>query len=213
MVAPTEKRIRSEDTKSKILESLLSEDLSALDLTNILEINESAVRRHLKTLEAEGLVEAYFEKSGKGRPKKYFTITDEGKKLFPDQLGLLLELTIRSIMEGFDKKISSELADLLVQELIESFPEMDEEDSLQDRVEKVAQAFDELGFYCDYSTTGGSYRLRFRNCAFGNLPEEEARWLCGIHKRVLQELLKEADIQQEKSMLEGDNNCVQRIGV
>ncbi len=212
MSLPNEKRIGSKDTKDKILENLLSDDLSALELAEILEINESAVRRHLKTLESKNLVDSYFEKASKGRPKKYFTLTVEGKKLFPDQFELLLKLMIKNVNEGFDRKISSELADRMVKDLVGLFPEMDEEVSLDNKVEKVIEGSDELGFYCDYEFTEDLYRLRFRNCAFGNLPEEEARWLCRIHKRVLKELLGEENIQQEKSMHDGDNICIQKIG-
>ncbi len=212
MIKRMKSRIQTEDTKGEILENLLSKDLTALDLAEILEINESAVRRHLNKLESDGLIDSYFEKAEKGRPKKYFSLTDEGKRLFPRQIELLLELMIKNIQEGLDEDASLRLEENLVEDLINLFPGFDEKDSMEDKIEKLVKGFDELGFYCSYHEEDDTYRISYRNCAFGNLPKKEAYWLCDIHRKVIKELLDELDIQQERSMLEGDNSCVQRIG-
>ena len=212
MIKRIKSKIQTEDTKGEILENLLSKDLTALDLAEILEINESAVRRHLNKLESEGLINSYFEKAEKGRPKKYFTLTDEGKKLFPREIELLLELMIKNIQEDLDEDASLRLEENLVKDLIDLFPEFDEEDTMEDKIEKMVKGFDELGFYCSYQEEDGAYLISYRNCAFGNLPKKEAYWLCEIHKRAIKELLDLQNIQQERSMLEGDNSCIQKIG-
>jgi len=212
MIKRMKSRIQTEDTKGEILENLLSKDLTALDLAEILEINESAVRRHLNKLESDGLINSYFEKAEKGRPKKYFSLTDEGKKLFPREIELLLELMIKNIQEGLDEDVSLRLEEKLVEDLIDLFLEFDEEDTMEDKIEKLVRGFDELGFYCSYQEEDGAYRISYKNCALGNLPKKEAYWLCDIHRKVIKQLLDEIDIQQERSMLEGDNSCVQRIG-
>ncbi len=212
MIKRIKSRIQTEDTKGEILENLLSNDLTALDLAEILEINESAVRRHMNKLESDGLIGSYFEKAEKGRPKKYFSLTDEGKKLFPREIELLLELIIKNIQEGLDEDASHRLKENLVEDLIDLFPEFDEEDTMEDKIEKMVKGFDELGFYCSYQEEDGAYLISYRNCAFGNFPKREANWLCDIHRKVIKQLLDELDIQQERSMLEGDNSCVQKIG-
>ncbi|MFW5945498.1 MAG: helix-turn-helix transcriptional regulator [Candidatus Natronoplasma sp.] len=211
MVADRKNRIKLDGTKGEILENLLSTDLTALELSDILSINESAVRRHLNNLESDGLVESYFEKADKGRPKKYFTLTDGGKKTFPRQIELLLELIIRNIKEEFDEDVSSSLKEKLVNDLIGLFPEVDEDEILERKIEKVVEGSNEMGFYTSYSEEDGSHHLSFRNCAFGDLPKEEARWLCEAHKKVIEELLGGVELQQKSSMVEGDHTCIQRI--
>jgi len=205
-------RLQTEDTKSEILENLLSKDLTALDLADILSINESAVRRHLNKLESDGLVGSYFERADKGRPKKYFELTEEGEELFPREIELLLGLMIKNIHEVLDEDVSRELEENLVQDLIDRFPEVYEKDDTETKIKKVVKGFDELGFYSSYHEENGTYKISYRNCAFGNLPEKEAYWLCKIHKKVIRKILDDFDLQQEKSMLEGDNSCVQKIG-
>ena len=212
MAKGTESTLQRKDTKGEILENLLSQDLTALDLAEILEINESAVRRHLNRLESDGLIHSYFEKADRGRPKKNFELTEQGEKLFPRETELLLELIIKNIHEVLDKEISRELKEKLVQDLIDRFPEVYEKDDTETKIKKVVKGFDELGFYSSYHEENGTYKISYRNCAFGNLPEKEAYWLCKIHKKVIRKILDDFDLQQEKSMLEGDNSCVQKIG-
>lgn len=95
--------LQSGTTRSKILNLLLSQDLTALDISDRLGINESAIRRHLKNLENQELVDPYFKKVKKGRPKKYFSLTDSGEDLFPRETELLLTILIKHIQKKYGK--------------------------------------------------------------------------------------------------------------
>ncbi|MFP4001021.1 MAG: helix-turn-helix transcriptional regulator [Candidatus Natronoplasma sp.] len=212
MVTGRKKGIKISGTKGEILENLLSKDLTALELSDLLSINESAVRRHLNNLESGGLVNSYFQKADRGRPKKYFSLTDEGKKIFPRQVEHLLDIIIKNIKDEFSEDISSRLKEKMVEDLIDLFPEVDEDEELEKKIEKVVQGSNEVGFYASYSKKNGSYKLKFKNCAFGGLPKEEARWLCELHRRVIGELLEGSEIQQQSSMVDGDKSCVQKVG-
>ncbi len=191
---------------------LLEEDKTALELADILEINESAVRRHLKDLESEDLVSSYFEKASKGRPKKYFELSEEGKKMFPKQLELLLDLLIKKMREDRGEDFMSKISDEMVEELKEHFPKVKAEKKLDEKIDRIVESFDDLGFYCSYSKENGSYTIKYKNCAFGNLPKEQASWLCEIHQRLLHELIGDLKIEKKKSMLKGDKICIQKIG-
>ncbi len=202
----------AKDTKADILEELLKEDLTALDLADILEINESAVRRHLNGLESDGLVNSYFKKASKGRPKKYFFLSEEGKKMFPEQSELLLGLLIKEMRYVCSEDKMNDISDDMVEELKEFFPDVKGEDDFERKIEDIVDSFDDLGFYCSYSKQNGSYTIEYKNCAFGNLPKEQASWLCEIHQRLFHELIGDLKIEKKKSMLKGDKICVQKIG-
>ncbi len=201
-----------ENTRTKILNEMLSRDLTAINLVDILEINESAVRRHLNKLENEGFVESYFEKADKGRPKKFFTITDEGEELFPKETELILNTLIKNMKDQLGKETLEEFSDLVVEDLKEYFPEIEEEEDLENKIAKVVNASDELGFYSSYDRENDHYSIVYENCVFGDLPQEQAAWLCKIHVKIIDDLLGEVDIEQKKSMLEGDKVCLQKIG-
>ncbi len=202
-----------ENTRTEILNRLLSEDLTALDLADLLDINESAVRRHLNKLENREFIESYFEKADQGRPKKYFSITEKGEELFPKETELVLNTLIKNMKENLGEEKLDEFSDLIVEDLKEYFPELDEEEDIENKVRKITASSDELGFYSSYKKEGDHYSIRYENCVFGDLPEEQASWLCEIHMKIIKDLLGEIDVEQEKSMLQGDKICLQKIGV
>ncbi|MEF8873386.1 MAG: ArsR family transcriptional regulator [Candidatus Thermoplasmatota archaeon] len=203
----------SENTRTEILDELLGRDLTALDIADILDINESAVRRHLNRLEKNGLIESYFEKASKGRPKKYFSITEEGEKLFPKESDLILNILIKALKERMDEKELDEISDLVAEELKEYFPEVGEEEDIEKRVEKFVEGSKELGFYSSYGKEEDHYTMKHKNCVFGDLPAEQASWICRIHRKAVSDILGSVDIEQEKSMHEGDKICLQKVGV
>lgn len=204
-------KAEDKDTKANIMEELLKEDLTALNLADILDINESAVRRHLNTLESQGLVTSYFEKASKGRPKKYFELSEEGRKKFPKQSDLLLSLLIKEMKEECYEDRMTKISDDMVEEMKEYFPDVKGDDEFEKKIEDIVNGFDELGFYCSYSRENGSYTIEYRNCAFGNLPKDQASWLCEIHQKLLRELLGDLKIEKKKSRLNGDKICIQKI--
>lgn len=211
----TEKRLNypSENTRTEILDELLGRDLTALDIADILGINESAVRRHLNRLEKNGLIDSYFEKASQGRPKKYFEITEEGKKLFPKETELILNILIKSLRAKMDEEELKEISNVVAKELKKYFPDVDEKDDLEKRIEKITKGSDELGFYSSYSKEEDHYTMKHKNCVFGDLPAEQASWICSIHRKVVSDILGSVDIEQEKSMLKGDKICLQKVGV
>ena len=73
-------------------------DTSASELASLLGISVQAMRRHLRSLEEEGLVESSPMPAGPGRPSNRWRLTDQGHQHFPDgsedfALGLLQSMT------------------------------------------------------------------------------------------------------------------------
>ena len=204
--------LQSGTTRSKIINLLLSQDLTALDISDRLGINESAIRSHLKNLENQELVNHYFKKVKKGRPKKYFSLTDSGEDLFPRETELLLTILIKHIQKKCGEKDLDDLMRIIASELDEYFPDIMNSDRLEEKVQKIVSGFDDLGFYCSYEKKDGEYFIEYKNCVFGRLPKKYAGYLCKAHRKIIENNLGEIEFQQEKSMLEGDNVCRQKIG-
>lgn len=73
-------------TKQDILQYLLKQgQATAQELAESLAISPQAIRRHLKDLEAEGLIRYQSVQTGMGRPQHLYEITSEGRDRFPDQ--------------------------------------------------------------------------------------------------------------------------------
>ena len=70
---------------------------TAAELANRLSVSVQVMRRHLRSLEEEGLVEASLSADGPGRPSNRWQLTGKGQALFPDgsehfALGLMQSL-------------------------------------------------------------------------------------------------------------------------
>ena len=89
----------SHPTREAALSVLLREgEATAAQLAAALGISVQAMRRHLRSLQEDGLVEASPANEGPGRPSNRWRLTDRGQGRFPDgsetfALGLLQSLT------------------------------------------------------------------------------------------------------------------------
>jgi DeoR family suf operon transcriptional repressor len=70
-----------------LLEIKRSQPVTAKRLADIFGVSANAVRRHLKELEAEGLVEYGREQRGTGAPTHTYRLSLRGEGLFPTQYG------------------------------------------------------------------------------------------------------------------------------
>jgi len=75
-------------TKQDILQYLLKGGQgTALELAESLEMSPQAIRRHLKDLEAEGLIQYRSVQARMGRPQHIYELTSLGRDRFPNRYG------------------------------------------------------------------------------------------------------------------------------
>lgn len=207
----SQKELPLNDTRASILTHLLSEELSAIDLEEKLGINESAIRRHLDTLEQMGYIEHNFKKAKKGRPKKIYKISSAGRKLFPKKTHLLFMLLARRIREdqGEDslENLLSEVAEDFAKRLSPEETEVDKKSLLKGFVSSL----EKFGFYPSLRGGGSTYYITYRNCVFEDVREELCDQLCKMHKQIVRNVLPACELKLKKSIERGDNECVHQI--
>ncbi|MEM9136843.1 MAG: iron-sulfur cluster biosynthesis transcriptional regulator SufR [Cyanobacteria bacterium P01_F01_bin.42] len=71
--------------KQQILDHLLRGQATAGDLASALSVSPQAIRRHLKDLEADGLIEFESTHEGMGRPQHRYQLSRKGRSRFPDR--------------------------------------------------------------------------------------------------------------------------------
>ena len=73
------------DTRTNIINLLkINAKMTIKEVSTQLDMSSMGVRQHLSSLEREGLVEYYRQKSSRGRPKYIYTLTDKAKEIFPE---------------------------------------------------------------------------------------------------------------------------------
>lgn len=198
------------DTRTTILTQLLGEDMTAIQLMDELGINESAVRKHLKRLEERDLVDHYFRKVKKGRPKKFFKLTERGKKVFPRRGDLFLNIFIRKVVESYGEEGLQDVLDMVLEELIKYFPKKEGE-PLEGSLKKMVEKFNELGFYATLNKDEEGYTIEYKNCVFEEVADELGGKMCRIHRGILSERLGDVKVVNETSQVSGDKVCRQKI--
>ena len=103
------------ETKERILELLLGGSKSAGEIAESLQIQKSAARVHLESLQSLGAVKSKFKIEKMGRPKKVYELTEKGREFFPRKYDLFLALIIN--------KIAGKKGEAEAREIIESIAE------------------------------------------------------------------------------------------
>lgn len=74
-------------TRDKILQMLKTKgELSAKEITEFIGITSMAVRRHINTLEKEGLIESKTIRQPMGRPSAIYRLTEQAEDFFPTSI-------------------------------------------------------------------------------------------------------------------------------
>jgi predicted ArsR family transcriptional regulator len=150
---PGERRADAErGTRGQVARLILELGPStAATLGGRLGLTPAAIRRHLDTLIAEGMIETRTARTygnrGRGRPAKLFVITDAGRSAFEHAYDDLASNALRFIADTAGPVAVAEFARRQVAELESRYaPAVAEGASLADRVEVLAEALSADGY-------------------------------------------------------------------
>ncbi len=89
-----------QDTKQRILTLLkMNGGLATSDLSDMLGISATAVRRHLNTLEAQGLISYRTEQRGMGRPSFVYELAAAASNVFPQSYAAFATNLLQDLVE------------------------------------------------------------------------------------------------------------------
>lgn len=168
-------------------------------------MSANAVRRHLKELEAEGLVVVGREQHGMGAPVFVYRLAERGEALFPtgyrDTLISMLEIVEArdgraGVVQMFEARYAV-LAEQLRAELMVVPQER--------RLEVVARVLTEAGYMAEWREADGVFRLAEHNCAMRALVERFPE-ICAVEERFLGDVLG-AVVERQAHIVRGCNSC------
>jgi predicted ArsR family transcriptional regulator len=132
--------------------------LSVDELSKGLEITRNAVRQHLASLEAAGLVAAGPTRpSGGGRPQQLYILTELGKEMSPlAKYSWLAQLVVASVrreegVENLSKRMN-EIGASVAHQIRSQYPGLTTHKA---KVEKLAEVMDQLGYNARNATLPG----------------------------------------------------------
>jgi len=196
--------------QQSLLKALLhsSAGLTVDELANELAISRNAVNQHLASLEGNGFVKNTSMSSTGGRPSKIYTLTGEGKELFPRHYALFSNLLIRLLKEKMGEQTLTLYLAELGSHLADEFKgRMRDKTSLSDRVAELTTILYELGYEAQLGKSeAGQHEIIASNCVFHKLAEE-FNTVCELDLALMSSVLDGAAVDHLECMAKGESCC------
>lgn len=200
-------------TGTKILQLLKTQGaMTAKTLSEDLGMTTMGVRQHLQALEDQGEVVFEDHKASRGRPTRYWSLTDKSNDHFDDrheELTLQLINSVNVIFgeEGLDRLISHrehESHRLYTKQL-------SDKDSIFDKVQALAEIRSAEGYMAEALEQDGQYWLVENHCPICSAAKRCLKF-CRSELALFQSLFEGvAEVQRDEHIINGDRRCAYKI--
>ena len=187
-------------------------DTSASELASLLGISVQAMRRHLRSLEEEGLVESSPMPAGPGRPSNRWRLTDQGHQHFPDgsedfALGLLQSMTATLPPEAMTSLLAQQAL-----EKAEAYRRQIGTAPLEQRVAVLAELRRREGYVTDLQRDpdGKSWCLSEFHCSVQRIAAEYPV-VCDQELELMRQTFPDCQVDRVHWRLKGGHSCGFRI--
>ncbi|MBF2088813.1 MAG: iron-sulfur cluster biosynthesis transcriptional regulator SufR [Synechococcales cyanobacterium K44_A2020_017] len=213
-------------TKQDILYYLLKQgQAKAQDLADALNISPQAIRRHLKDLEDEGLIQHHPEQTGMGRPQHIYGLSQEGRDRLPAQyddfaLSLLDTLTetvgreqVGTILRKQWERKAQEYRDRVgngsVEERVANLVKLRQAEGYMAEwysVEPEDESVPDVAHQDQDDTPAEQYVITEYNCAISHIAESFPS-VCGHELEMFEIALEGCAVKRTHWLVNGEHRC------
>lgn len=204
-----------ERTRDEVLRLLYERgECSVADLAEAIGVSDSAVRRHLDLLEADGLVDTRLERIPRGRPITRFALSAAGEedraaehyqRLLSRLSPALVNLTPDEIRGQSGREILDRVFDHVAASVADEHRGKVTSTNLDERVQQVLSVLTEEGILREVEDGGDFYRLKNAGCPYRSTAMETAA-CCSADRRTI-ELLLDVPVEQVMTLADGGHQC------
>jgi predicted ArsR family transcriptional regulator len=202
--------LQIQPTRRKILLALKKAGgMTASELSELLGMTAMGIRRHLTTLERDGLVAFDSQQRGMGRPSYLFELTPQAENLFPKTYHVLAN----ELLSYLDEDVLEEILERRAGRRMRVGRARLSGLGYPEKVAELARWLDEEGYLAECEQTGpGSYMIHAFNCP---VHEVAVRFhqVCAGELELLRALLPEARVEPVQCITAGDSSCSYSISV
>jgi DeoR family suf operon transcriptional repressor len=204
-------------TKEDILQCLLRQErATAHELASILRISPQAIRRHLKDLETEGLLDHHSVQGEMGRPQFFYSLSKLGRDHFPKRYGDFAVSFLDTLVETVGEKQVGEVLRKQWERKAEEYRQRIGSGSLGDRVKKLVHIRRKEGYMAEVHSleanftalapSGEQYILAEHNCAIADVAESYPK-VCDHELEMFTVVLPDCTVERINWMNQGEHNC------
>ena len=207
--APVERKTRRAITKLLKTEG----PSGSAQLAERLGLTAMAVRQHLYALQREGLVTAEERPVPIGRPAKFWRLTREADRLFPEAYAELSVALIDSVKDAFgDEGLERVLTSRCVRQRVDYGKRIKPGDSLQKKLQELAKVRTEEGYMAEIRPESKGSFLLIENhcpiCAAANA----CQGFCATELDLFRSVLGSGvTVERAEHIISGDHRCVYRV--
>lgn len=205
-----ERQIQS--TRRDILTTLKTDGgMTADELSDVLGITAMGVRRHLMTLERDGLVKYTPVQRGVGRPSYVYSLTELADDLFPKNYHQFANqlLDIIADMDG-EGKVEQLFANRMERLRKAYAPQLVNKD-LPQQLEELTRIQNANGYLAEWEQVDDeTFVFVEHNCAIAQVAHA-CQFACDYELQLYDTLLNADEITRENHMASGQTSCRYRI--
>ncbi len=185
-------------------------EATADGLATELGLTVAAVRQQLAPLQDEGLVAHREERSGRGRPRRWYCLTPAAETLFPKRYGQLANQLLGFIEEADPGLVAEAFKRRAAQRRARAEARLGGLD-FDAAVTELAAILDEDGYLARAGKVADGYwRIAELNCAILDVAREH-RLACATELEFIRAVLPGASVQRVSHLLSGGRSCAYEI--
>lgn len=201
-------------TKQDILDHLLKQGRStAQELADSLNISPQAIRRHLKDLEEEGLIEHQVVQARTGRPNYYYQLSREGRSQLPDRY----DDFALSLLDTLAETVGRDQVNIILQKQWErkalEYRDRLGQGTLQERVANLVELRQAEGYMAEWhlvepdnATAAPRFVVTEYNCAISHVAESFPS-VCGHELEMFALALQDCKVERTHWLVNGEHRC------
>ncbi len=205
--------VQQPSTKDDILQFLLkSGQATAQTLAENLHVSPQAIRRHLKDLQAEDLVEHQVMQSGMGRPNNIYQLSSKGRAQFPSQYDQFAVSLLDTLTETVGAEQVGAILRQQWQRKAQHYHETLGDGSLFERVQQLVELRQAEGYMTELHSADDddTYIITEYNCAISQVAESYPV-VCGHELAMFAVALPDCQVERTHWLVRGESLCGYKI--
>lgn len=199
-------------TKDRILHELKAKGaMTAQQFADLFSLSLMGAHKSLQALSDDKLVSSFDKTAGRGRPRRYFELTEEGHSQFPDNHAHLTVELINDVSNIFGQDGLDKLIAAREKRQVKDYEKL-RDLKLSARVKALAKRRDEEGYMARVEPQADGEFLLIEDhcpiCTAADACQGFCRAELALFKMTLGE---DADIERVEHVLDGGRRCTYRI--
>ncbi len=210
MRAPAPAHAQSSSRQALLTFLVRQGEATAGELANKLGISVQVTRRHLRTLEEEGLVEASPTSEGPGRPSNRWRLTAKGQGQFPDGSETFALGLLHSLSDQLPDEALQTLLDRQALHQAHAYRDRLGDAPLGVRVARLVELRRAEGYVAECDRDGDAWLIREFHCSVMRIAEQFP-CVCDQELQLIRHTFPDCTVERVHWRLESGHSCGFRL--